>query len=345
MIAAAVLFGGPAASDAQPSPLITKETHNLSVLPEARALQEPMGLTDDEPSFLQRIIGQDAARLVQLFTDVGGVGQLFGTIINLFRPSDTDRILQAINDLRQDLDRDFRQLGDLIQQQTQIVVDTVNRDAMALALSRSDVAMDRIQEFIINGNLAALETAKSESIAGARFFTELGVSSPDLSYFLPGIVKATVIRVFVIGAEPMDLHEPDQVISDDMQAISSSLAVMADQMRQKVDSAHVIAQVSHVVQCWGPPPPEPNPQETPTGGGSTHPVTVIDGFTHEEGGVRLQFFDAQRDTAPCDQPSPYIDDAYQAARNARDSGVHDELAFLGYWTALEILDSVRRLLN
>src|SRR6516162_9004732 len=42
MIAAAVLFGGPAASDAQPSPLITKETHNLSVLPEARALQEPM---------------------------------------------------------------------------------------------------------------------------------------------------------------------------------------------------------------------------------------------------------------------------------------------------------------
>jgi len=345
MIAAAVLFGGPAASDTEPSPIITEETHNLTVLPEARALQEPIGLTDDEPTFLQRIIGQDAARLVQLFTDVGGVGQLFGTIINLFRPSDTDRILQAITNLSQDLDRDFRQLGDLIQQQTQIVVDTVNRDAMALALSRSDVAMDRIQEFIIDGNLAALETAKSESIAGARFFTELGLTSPDLSYFLPGLVKATVIRVFVIGAEPMDLHEPEQVIRDDIQAIITSLTVMAEQMRQKVDSAHVVGEVTHEIQCWGGPPPEPNPQDGAAGGVSTHPVTVIDGFTHEEGGVRLQFFDAQRDTAPCDQPSPYIDDALQAARNARDSGVHDELAFLGYWTALDVLDSVRRLLN
>ena len=51
---------------------------------------------------------------------------------------DNSTILDAINKLQKTLDTDFAQLGDLIQQQTQIIVDTVNRDGMALALSNSD---------------------------------------------------------------------------------------------------------------------------------------------------------------------------------------------------------------
>src|ERR1035438_3869575 len=61
------------------------------------------------------------------------------------------------------LDTDFDQLGNLIQQQTQIIVDTVNRDGMALALSSSDVATARIQTFLSNNDPEALEIAESES--------------------------------------------------------------------------------------------------------------------------------------------------------------------------------------
>jgi hypothetical protein len=112
-----------------------------------------------------------------------------------FQQSDSDKILSAISQLRQDIERDFEQLGDLIAQQTQLVVDTTNRDAMALALSRSDIANGRIQDFLTNNNNQALDTAKTESIGGVRFFTELGLNAPDLPFFIPGLVKAGTIRI------------------------------------------------------------------------------------------------------------------------------------------------------
>src|ERR1700756_849499 len=110
-------------------------------------------------SFIKQINDSDVGQLLGLAANFSGTIQGIAAFISLFQESDTDKILGAINDLCQDLDRDFRELGDLIQQQTQIIVDRVNRDAMALALSRSDIAADRIQEFLTSGSNQALDTA------------------------------------------------------------------------------------------------------------------------------------------------------------------------------------------
>jgi hypothetical protein len=203
----------------------------------------------DEDGFIKRINDGDIGKLLGLAKTFSGTIQGVAAFISLFEESDTDKILAAIDHLRQDIERDFRQLGDLITQQTQIIVDTVNRDAMALALSRSDIAANRIQEFLANNNSQALEAAKTESIGGVRFFTELGLSSPDLPFFLPGLVKAGTIRIFVIAAEPPDLREPRAVVVDDVNLMIAFLAAMIDSIKRKVDAAHSVSRVSHSRPC------------------------------------------------------------------------------------------------
>jgi hypothetical protein len=295
----------------------------------------------DEKSFLQRINEGDFGQLIGLAANFSGTIQGIAAFISLFQESDTDKILGAINGLRQDLDRDFRELGDLIQQQTQIVVDTVNRDAMALALSRSDIAADRIQEFLANGNNQALDTAKTESIGGVRFFSELGVTSPDLSFFLPGLVKAGTIRLFVIAGEPSGLKEPGPVVLDDVSTMILFLSSMIDSIRRMVDAAHTVTQHKHSVVC--PPfqqisPGGPEPAALPN-----RIVPVIDGYSHDEGGVQLEFFDAQQGNDRCSQPSGLEKQALADALQARSQGVTDELAALGIPNYEQILQSWRNL--
>src|SRR5260370_32813270 len=157
-----------------------------SLIPQFPGRSKKKGRTMAD-SFIKRITDSDGAQLLGLAAKFSGTLQGVLTFISLFEESDTDKILNAIDQLRQDLERDFRDLGDLIKQQTQIVVDAVNRDTMALALSRSDIAANRIQDFLTNNDNQALETAKAESVGGVRFFTELGLSSPDLLFFLPGL--------------------------------------------------------------------------------------------------------------------------------------------------------------
>jgi hypothetical protein len=167
-------------------------------------------------SFIKEINDSDVGQLLGLAANFSGTIQGIAAFISLFQQSDSDKILSAISQLRQDIERDFKQLGDLIAQQTQLVVDTTNRDAMALALSRSDIANGRIQDFLTNNNNQALDTAKTESIGGVRFFTELGLNAPDLPFFIPGLVKAGTIRILVIASEPLALREPRAVVVDDL---------------------------------------------------------------------------------------------------------------------------------
>jgi len=287
-------------------------------------------------SFIKEINDSDVGQLLGLAANFSGTIQGVAAFISLFQQSDSDKILSAISQLRQDIERDFKQLGDLITQQTQIVVDTVNRDAMALALSRSDIASGRIQEFLTSNNNNALEAAKTESIGGVRFFTELGITAPDLPFFLPGLVKAGTIRIFVIASEPLALREPRAVVVDDINLMVTFLASMIDSIKRKVDAAHTVTRFSHSVRC------PPFPQLTLGAPGRT--VFVIEGFDHEENGVRLEFFDAQRGNLPCEQPSGFEQDAEASAAQARTQGVADELAFLGIPAFEQILQSWRNLL-
>ncbi len=289
-------------------------------------------------SFLKQINDGDAGQLLALAANFSGTIGGIAAFISLFQQSDTDKILNAIDQLRQDLERDFRELGDLIMQQTQRVVDTVNRDAMALALSRSDIAASRIQEFLANHDNQALEAAKTESIGGVSFFTELGLISPDLSFFLPGLIKAGTIRIFVIASEPTRLREPRAVIVDDVNLMVTFLAAMIDSIKRVVDAAHTVNQMSHTVAC-APLPQSPVPM------GLRHRiVTVIDGYAHEENGVVLEFFDAQQGHPQCEQPSGLEAGARLAAIQARTQGVADELAFLAVPSYDQILQSWRNLL-
>ena len=288
----------------------------------------------DEQTFLQRINESDFGQLIGLAANFSGTIQGALAFISLFEESDSDKILNAINGLRQDLDRDFRALGDLIQQQTQIIVDAVNRNAMALALSRSDIAADRIQEFLTNGNNQALETAKTESIGGVIFFSELGVTSPDLPFFLPGLVKAGTIRLFVIAGEPLGLKEPGPVVRDDVSTMILSLSSMIDSMKRTVDAAHIVTEESETTNC--------PPLQQISAGGRGRIVFHIDGYSHREDGVQLEFFDVGTDR--CSQPSPGLEqEARAAALQARSQGVTDELAALGIPNYEQILQSWRNL--
>jgi hypothetical protein len=73
-------------------------------------------------------------------------------------------------------------------------------------------------------------------------------------------------------------------------------------------------------------------------------VFVIDGYSHDEDGVRLRFFDAQQGNPECEQPSGFEEQARSSAIQARNQGVADELTSLGVPAFEEILQSWRNLL-
>jgi hypothetical protein len=303
-------------------------------------------MSNGEATFIKGFNDTQFGNLLALLSNVSGTFQLGGMFLSLFLTSDTDKILDAIKQLQQDLERDFKELGDLIRQQIHLVIDTVNRDAMALALSRSDIAAARIQDFLARNDIAALETAKTESIGGLRFFTELGLTAPDLPFFMPGLIKAGTIRIFVIASQPIDLREPRPVIVDDVTAITSSFAAMIDAIKRNVDAAHLVNRLSHNVLC-------PPIQEL-VSGPPKKKTFVIDAFAHEETftddagneqNMRLAFFDVLNGNNPCEpQSSGDIKAAQGAAIQARSQGVTDELAFMGIPVCEQILGSWRGLL-
>ncbi len=210
---------------------------------------------------------------------------------------------------------------------------------MALALSSSDVAAARIQAFLSDNDPAALESAISESIAGVSFFAELNLSSPaDLLYFLPGLVKAGAIRVFVIFSEPPASREPASVIVDNINSMVALLSAMIDSVIATTNAAHTVGVKSHTTRCSAIPQVVPG-HSTPAFGSPVRTVTVIDGYSHNEHGVVLQFFDAQQGNPPCEQPSGHERAALAAAQQARNQGVTDELAFIGIPSFQQILQS------
>jgi hypothetical protein len=282
-------------------------------------------------TFAQSISNSDELQLIGVVANCSGIlSSALGiySFVESEQQPDNATILDAINKLQQTLDTDFAQLGDLIQQQTQIIVDTVNRDGMALALSSSDVATDRIQAFLSNGDNNALETAETESIAGFQFFNELGLSSfADMLFFLPGLVKAASVRIFVLASEPLKVREPRNVIIDNISSMVILLANMINTIKSTVDAAHTVNEKSHTVHCAVHQPI--HGPGGPPAGAPFREVTVIDGYFHEERGQVLAFFDAQQGANQCEQPSGHEAAALAAAQQSRAQGVTDELAFIG----------------
>jgi hypothetical protein len=287
----------------------------------------------DSSSFLKEINDSNFGQLVGLASNIAGSVQgalavldLLG--INPLGPSGTDQILSAIAALQQQLDQDFQMLGDLIRAQTKTIVDTTNRDTMLLALARSSTGLDRIQEFLATNDRPSLEDAETESDGGAQFFNGLPPDAPDLPFFLPGMVKAGTIRIFVIASEPPSFRSPE-VVTADLNEMIATLGNILNAIEQSVNNAHFIKEVSHTIQSH------------PGGGGHPLPneeIVIIDGFQHREttddqgDSAVVNFFPCDRDPASPFLPTSQaaVSRAESLAEQDRDNGVAEELAALGF---------------
>jgi hypothetical protein len=303
------------------------------------------------PTFAQTISNSDSLQFIGVIANCSGIISSTLAVISFIQgltEPNNSQILNAIEQLQQTLNADFTALGNLIQQQTQIIVDTVNRDGMALALSNSDVAMAQIQDFLSNNN-DSLVTAEADSVAGISFFSELDLTAPaDLLFFLPGLVKAGTVRVFVIASEPLKDREPTDVIVENITAMITLLSAMIDSVVSTITAAHTINTKSHTIRCsalqqvveantpYANKPDFDTPYRT---------VTVIDGYYHKERGIILQFFDAQRGNPPCEQPTGFEEEALAAAEQARTQGISDELSFIGIPQFQLILQSWQNLIT
>ena len=201
--------------------------------------------------------------------------------------------------------------------------------------AQSDAGLIEMQEFLTTNDAQALESAETESAIGLHFFTELGLDSPDLPFFMPGLVKAGTIRVFVLGSEPPSFRVP-AIVQGDLQAMTSFLSTMIADVTSTVTAAHTVVEKNHVVQ-------------TPPGRGPILPneeVFIIDGFFHEERGAPLAFFACSRDPASPFVPTAAIavEQALALAQQARLQGISDELAFMGIPQYQQVLDTWNTLL-
>jgi len=294
-------------------------------------------MPDDKPkSFFQRANESAFGQLISFaanFTQLGELAaQIVEGIIQLVSGSDTDAILSAIHNLQTQLQIDVVQLGNLILQQAQILKQEIDLQAMATALSHSDAASSDLANFLRTKTQDDLSLANNESTVGVGFFLNQEQTPPNV-FFMPGLVKAGTIRLLVTVTQDSNFltSRPDE--ADQIRQMTLLLKSMIDLIRQKVDTAHVVTEKSHLVHT------SPNPR------------TIIDGYSHQEADTdsngfnvfrELQFFPCQG--LPVDPLDPAAQKALAQAQDARAKGVADELAFMGIPQLQAVLQSWRTLL-
>lgn len=259
----------------------------------------------------------------QLLSFAANCFQVFGFIEPLIAggigesgPSNQD-ILNAIDQLAQELEVDFAQLGSLIVQQIQLVMENEDAIALAEALAHSGTAMDHLTSWLHTKQDADLQFALNESDLGIQFFLALpataqdpGQASQTQPYFLPGMAKAGTVRVLALMARdgtelwrlPADVGEVSVIIA--------LLEGMIASVEATVNAAHTVV--------WGQQPDSADP--------------VIWGYFHEERGAVIQFFPAgpaATNAAEAAQSQKLVAAARSRADAARAAGVAAELAFIG----------------
>ncbi len=266
--------------------------------------------------FFHNINDSEAGQLLGLAANSVQVGTFFYAIISgLVSESDTDKILGAIDQLQQTLDADFAQLGDLIKQQIQLVIENEDALALAQALAHTNTAADKLARFLRTRSASDLEDADTESDLGVQFFLALPDPTPDAPqvasridpFFLPGMAKAGVIRMLVI----IEQDPGYRAIPDDVNQIQQMMALlrgMIDYVKTTVDQAHTVELKAHEIHT------------------AHDPTIIYDGYYHEERLQPLEFFSAH---GVRDLDDPKATKAHDEAEHARQQGVLAELAFMG----------------
>ena len=240
---------------------------------------------------------------------------VYGLVNQLFNPtpSDTDKILGAIDRLGQMVAKDFEQLGDLLKQQIHLVIQNEDTLEMANRLAMSSTASDKLARFIRGRDPADLRDADTWSDQSIQFFLNLPLPGPVPTasrtdpFFMPAVVKAGTIRILVITVQDPDYRSVD---SNQITNISNLLQGMIDRLKTEIDNAHTVSAQTHLAH-------------------STPPRVIYDGYNHQEHGITLKFFSAAGATDPGNPNDPRAALARTQAQSHRNSGVSAEQAFVG----------------
>jgi hypothetical protein len=261
-------------------------------------------------------------QLIEFGSRLGGAASFITTTVSVFQAifeeSDTSRILNAIGELRQEMNHQFFMLGQLMSEHTRSILDTVNRNAMAEALSHCDAAIAQLEIFAQTRDPQTLVAANTESVLGLQFFVNL--RSEDL-FFLPGIIKGGTTRIAVITAQnqislPGNINQINQAIDEFQRMINI--------LKAKIDAAHIVEQRIRIVQCPA------NPALGRSDLDAVREVEIIVAFAHEEAGQTLKVFEVERPPGlnRCEQ-SPFVSRTRNEATQARAEGVIEEQNDLG----------------
>jgi hypothetical protein len=262
--------------------------------------------------------GISASEAGQLLSLSANCLQVVGFALQIYDQVEGDQdVVDAIAALSQKLDQDFAQLGNLIEQQIQLVLQNENAIALAQALSHSGTAMDHLITWMRTKSPNDLAAADNESDLGIQFFLALPASGSDPGqasqtqpYFLPGIARAGTTRLLVLQArDGTQLWKVGPDVSE-MQQIIALMDGMISSVEATVNAAHTIV--------WENEPGVADP--------------VILGYMHEEHGQNLQFFSAgppATNAASFATLQKRVSAARAAAGTARAVGVTAELAYIG----------------
>jgi hypothetical protein len=253
---------------------------------------------------------------------VAGVAvSIVAGVISLLSESDSDQVLSAIDQLRQELEMGIAQLGDLINKQTQRVIENEDDNAIATAISHTNTALDKLDRFVRAKDGADLQAADTESDLGVQFFLALPADRPD-PFFLPGLVKAGTVRILVIVAQDPNFRSlPDD--TGQISALAERLAVLIGTVKESVEAAHTLMYGSSTVTC-------PIEGGTVPGGPQTG-EQEYSYVAHASRGRRVgdpYYIIAVGVNDPC-APEGYPEQqAVARAQSDRDAGVAAELQFL-----------------
>lgn len=271
--------------------------------------------------FSKQINESEAAQLlseVSKFAGPAGVVVKIGLgILDLSKPSDTDLILSELQKLQSQMQEGFMHLGDLIRQQTQLIIQEVNRNDMSEALAHSVAALNSLAGFLKTKDHNDLDFANIESILGVEFFLNRGQPPLD-PFFLPGLVKAGTIRVSTIVVQdpnfftsrPLDVNEISRMIDYLEKTIGS--------IKRKVEEAHYVSQWERRL------PDRPGEPGGVINGYYVHVEQVRDA----QGKPTGQYKDVPHNY-PGPEGTPRAEAARTLAEKDRSAGVANELAYIG----------------
>ena len=265
--------------------------------------------------FLAHLNDEDEGKLLGL---AANCFQVYSFLVPLLEGDPgTQDVLDAIDQLKQEMEADFAWLGNLIVQQIQLSLANENAIALAEALAHTGTAMDHLANWARTKQDADLQFALNESDLGIQFFLALPATTEDPNQasqtqpnFLPGMAKAGTVRVLALmardGAALWKVEEDVLEVTD----IIALLEGMIESIEASVNAAHTVMWAKQA--------------------GTADPVEWA--FFHEEDGTVLQIFPVgplATNAAEYAQEQKRIAAARSDAEAARATGVTDELAFIG----------------